>query len=142
MTHEVFVYLKSFHKLFPKLFFRMVIRIRCDATDAQCQLGNKFGCDPVTEAPEILRVARKLNINVVGVSFHVGSGCGEPASFRRAIAASRKLFDFAETLGFDFSLLDLGGGYPGDRATSIDKVSWMHKIDMSFKITRNVFTDC
>lgn len=100
----------------------MVIRIRCDAVDAQCQLGNKFGCDPITEAPDILRLAKLLDIDVVGVSFHVGSGCREPPVFRRAIAASRKIFDFAKTLGYDFSLLDIGGGYPGDRGTSIDKV--------------------
>lgn len=106
----------------------MVIRIRCDATDTQCELGNKFGCDPITEAPELLRIARLLDINVVGVSFHVGSGCREPPVFRRAIAASRKVFDFAETLGYNFSLLDIGGGYPGGRGNSIDKVSILEKV--------------
>lgn len=105
------------------MFFRMVIRIRCDATDAQCQLGMKFGCNPVTEAPELLRIARSLDINVIGVSFHVGSGCREPQVFRRAIAASRDIFDYASSLGYQFHLLDIGGGYPGGRDTSIDKVS-------------------
>lgn len=101
----------------------MVIRIRCDAEDAQCQLGMKFGCDPITEAPELLRIARSLNIDVVGVSFHVGSGCRDPPVFKRAIAAARDVFDYAETLGYRFDLLDIGGGYPGARGTSIDKVS-------------------
>ncbi|XP_017779076.1 PREDICTED: ornithine decarboxylase-like [Nicrophorus vespilloides] len=102
---------------------KMVIRIRCDATIAQCQLGMKFGCDPVSEAPQLLDLARSLGIDVVGVSFHVGSGCGEPAVFRRAIAASRDIFDYAETLGFNFNLLDLGGGYPGGTGSSIDKIA-------------------
>jgi len=102
---------------------RMVIRIRCDATDAQCQLGMKFGCDPVKEAPHLLEVARSVGINVIGVSFHVGSGCREPAAFKNAIAAARDIFDFAATLGYDFHVLDLGGGYPGGHGSSIDKIA-------------------
>lgn len=100
----------------------MVIRIRCDATEVQCQLGNKFGCDPITEAPELLRIAKSLDIDVVGVSFHVGSGCREPPVFRRAISAARDIFDYAETLGYNFNLLDIGGGFPGGQGTTIDKV--------------------
>lgn len=100
----------------------MVIRIRCDAEVAQCQLGMKFGCDPEIEAPHLLQVARDLGIDVVGISFHVGSGCRDPPVFRKAIAASRKLFDYAALLGFHFNLLDLGGGYPGGHGTSISEV--------------------
>lgn len=107
--------------LFPTA--RMVLRIRCDAEVAQCQLGNKFGCDPIKEAPELLKSAHKMGINVVGLSFHVGSGCQEPPVFRRAIAACRDLFDYADQLGFKFNLLDIGGGFPGNRGTSIDKMA-------------------
>lgn len=102
----------------------MVIRIRCDAKVAQCQLGMKFGCDPVKEAPKLLSLARSLGIQVVGVSFHVGSGCGEPGVFRRAIAAARDLFEYASELGYVFNLLDIGGGYPGGHGTTIDPVSF------------------
>ncbi|KAJ8978811.1 hypothetical protein NQ317_018901 [Molorchus minor] len=121
MTFDNEVELHKVKKLYPDA--KMVIRIRCDAVDAQCQLGNKFGCDPITEAPELLRIARSLGIDVIGVSFHVGSGCREPPVFRRAIAAARDVFDYAESLGYDFSLLDIGGGYPGGRGTSIDKIA-------------------
>lgn len=103
--------------------FRMVIRIRCDAEIAQCQLGNKFGCDPLTEAPGLLRAAYELGINVIGVSFHVGSGCGDPPAFRKAIKLSRQIFDYADSIGFNFNLLDIGGGFPGSHGSSINKVS-------------------
>lgn len=107
----------------------MVIRIRCDAKIAQCQLGMKFGCDPITEAPKLLRLARSLEMDVVGVSFHVGSGCREPDVFRRAIAAAGEIFAYAAVLGYNFNLLDIGGGYPGDHGTSIDEVkSWIYRI--------------
>lgn len=102
----------------------MVIRIRCDAVVAQCGLGMKFGCDPITEAPKLLTIARSLGINVVGVSFHVGSGCGEVGVYRRAIAAARDTFDFAQTLGYSFQVLDIGGGFPGDFGTTLDDVSF------------------
>lgn len=110
------------HKI-KKLFStaKIVLRIRCDAEVAQCLLGMKFGCDPVTEAPNLLRLARILGLNVVGFSFHVGSGCQDPPVYRRAICHCKRLFDMATDLGFKPYLLDIGGGYPGHKGTSIDK---------------------
>ncbi|KAJ8923913.1 hypothetical protein NQ315_006689 [Exocentrus adspersus] len=121
MTFDNETELHKVKKLYPNA--EMVIRIRSDAVDAQAQLGMKFGCNPITEAPELLRIARSLGINVIGVSFHVGSGCREPEAFQRAISAARDVFDYASTLGYQFHLLDLGGGYPGGHGTSIDKIA-------------------
>ena len=81
----------------------------------------KFGCDPIFEAPGLLRLARLLELDVVGISFHVGSGCQDPPVYNRAICHSRNLFNLAKEIGFKPYLLDLGGGYPGDKGTSIDK---------------------
>jgi len=121
MTFDNESELYKIKSMFPTA--RMVIRIRCDAINAQCQLGMKFGCNPITEAPMLLDLAKDLGLDVVGVSFHVGSGCREPAVFRRAIATARKIFDYAEGLGYAFNLLDLGGGYPGGKGTSIDAIA-------------------
>lgn len=41
---------------------------------ARCPLGLKYGCDP-TEAEKLLKTAADLGLAVMGVSFHVGSGC-------------------------------------------------------------------
>lgn len=81
----------------------------------------KFGVE-VEEAVNLLHTARALGLDVVGVSFHVGSGCSDPPVFARAIAAAKDLFETAKQIGFDFDLLDLGGGYPGNKGSSIDKV--------------------
>jgi len=86
-----------------------------------CPLGMKFGCDPVHDAPELLRIARTLDLNVVGICFHVGSGCQDAPVYRRAVHHCKVLFDMATNLGFKPYLLDLGGGYPGNKGTSIDK---------------------
>lgn len=57
----------------------------------------------------------------------MGSGCGDPPVFRRAIAAARQLFDYAESIGYRFNLLDIGGGFPGNKGTSVDKVIFLFK---------------
>lgn len=107
------------------LLFSLVIRIRCDAIETQCPLGIKYGCDPQTEAPGLLSLARDLGLSVVGVSFHVGSGCNEPAAFRRAITASAAIFQLAQQMGFmNMYLLNIGGGFPGNKNTSLDKVTY------------------
>ena len=50
-------------------------------------------------------------MNVVGVSFHVGSAATNPAAFSEAIALARLAFDQAASLGFRMTLLDIGGGF-------------------------------
>ncbi|XP_063237116.1 antizyme inhibitor 2-like [Bacillus rossius redtenbacheri] len=102
---------------------KLVLRIRCDAEVAQCNLGMKFGCDAQTEGPRLIRAARFLGLDVVGVSFHVGSGCGDPPVFRRAILAARQLFNYAATVGYRFRLLDLGGGFPGVKGSSLHEIA-------------------
>lgn len=82
---------KVFHFFFSlsfHLFSRLVIRIRCDAVDAQAPLGMKFGVLP-EHAGALMATAQDLGLNIVGVSFHVGSGCRESAVFYRAIAAAK-----------------------------------------------------
>ncbi|XP_050524320.1 ornithine decarboxylase 1-like [Daktulosphaira vitifoliae] len=102
----------------------LIIRIRSDAASSQCPLGVKYGCDPQVEAPALLSLARDLNLSVVGVSFHVGSGCNEPIAFRRAISASATIFCLAQQMGFtNMYLLNIGGGFPGNKNTSLDKIS-------------------
>jgi ornithine decarboxylase len=101
---------------------QLVIRIRCDAEKAQCQLGMKFGV-LVEEAPPLLDVAKKLGLDVIGVSFHVGSGCMDPPVFYRAIKSCKWLFEVGKEKGFDMNFLDIGGGFPGNTGTSIQEIA-------------------
>lgn len=62
-------------------------------------------------------------MQVIGVSFHVGSGAGESAVYARGIALARALFAFAASAGHRrMALLDIGGGFPGGSNTSIVEV--------------------
>ncbi|KAJ8978822.1 hypothetical protein NQ317_018913 [Molorchus minor] len=119
----------------------MVLRIRYDDLSATYVLGNKYGCDPKTEALDILRVARSLDIKVIGVSFHVGSGSKDTTIYAKAIEAARYVFDVAENLGFNFNFLDIGGGFPGGKTKdfyeigrSINKALEMYFPDPSIRI--------
>jgi ornithine decarboxylase len=92
---------------------KMVVRILPPAnTKCQCQLGMKFGCHP-KKVPHLLRVAKQLDVEVVGVSFHVGSGCYDAMAYYAAVASARTIFNIASLEGFHFNLLDIGGGFPG-----------------------------
>jgi len=90
----------------------LVLRIRCDDPDARVPLGLKYGADPA-EARALLQGAKQRDLNVIGVSFHVGSACKNLAVYEEAIVTSRLVFDMAAEVGFTLTLLDIGGGFTG-----------------------------
>jgi len=63
---------------------------------------------------ELLALAKELGLNVVGVSFHVGSGASDPLAFLKAVQDARKVFDYAEYHGFRLHTLDVGGGFSSE----------------------------
>lgn len=121
MTFDCEIELQKIKAFYPDA--SLVLRIVCEAEIAQCALGKKFGCDPLTEAPKLLKAAKQLGLNVVGISFHVGSGCEDYPVYNKAIRLCRDLFDEARALGYDLSVVDIGGGFPGDNDKNIDEVS-------------------
>uniref|UniRef100_F1KZN9 ornithine decarboxylase n=1 Tax=Ascaris suum TaxID=6253 RepID=F1KZN9_ASCSU len=92
---------------------RMILRIATDDTQARCPLSMKFGCEPITDGPKLLKVAAELGIRVVGISFHVGSDRNDPTAFYEPINQARKLFNIGLQLGHKMTILDVGGGFPG-----------------------------
>ena len=94
----------------------LVLRIAVDDSQSVCQFNTKFGARAV-DIPRLLEAAWSLSLNVVGVSFHVGSGCGSVSPFADAIASARAIFDSAAARGHPMSLLDIGGGFPGHVST-------------------------
>lgn len=61
-----------------------------------------------------MELAKDLDLSVVGVSFHVGSGASDPLSFLKAVTDSRFVFDQASEIGYELKALDVGGGFSGD----------------------------
>lgn len=92
----------------------LLLRITTDDSESMCAFSHKFGC-PVSEAEPLLKTAQKLELNVVGVSFHVGSGCGDASAYTKALADTTTVFQLGENLGMKpMTIVDIGGGFPGD----------------------------
>lgn len=89
---------------------RCVVRILTDDSKSLCAFGIKFGA-PLGTVPGLLAKAKELNLDVVGVSFHVGSGCYDPSVYMDAIMRARTVFDMGKEVGYTFGLLDVGGGF-------------------------------
>jgi len=97
---------------------KIVIRIRTDDSKSICQFSSKFGAD-VKDCPRLIKTAKELGLNLHGVSFHVGSGCYDAKLFVKALESAREVFDLAKEQGFEMRLLDLGGGWPGDKTSKL-----------------------
>ncbi len=104
---------------------KCVLRIKTDDSKAYLKLSEKFGSD-MNRALSLLDKARKLDIDVVGVSFHAGCGQTSGKVFADAIQNARELFDYSEKkLGVKMNLLDIGGGFygPWHNQISFDKIA-------------------
>ncbi|CAH9073393.1 unnamed protein product [Cuscuta epithymum] len=79
--------------------------------NARCPMGPKYGALP-EEIEKLLECARGSDLNVTGVSFHIGSGDADSVAYRGAIAAAKTVFETAIRLGMPrMRVLDIGGGF-------------------------------
>ncbi len=100
----------KFKQFWPEA--EIVIRIKTDDKNSVCAFSSKFGAT-ISVAKKMIQQSKELGLNVVGVSFHVGSNCKDPSTYASALDDSKTIFDFAAQVGYDFKLIDIGGGYPG-----------------------------
>jgi ornithine decarboxylase len=85
----------------------LVVRLALPKGKAVYDLSGKFGASP-SQAVSLLRACRRLATRV-GLSFHVGSQCLEPAAYERALALAGEVLAAA---GVPIDMLDVGGGFP------------------------------
>ncbi len=86
-----------------KLFVRLAVSGNAAAYD----LSGKFGAAP-SAAADLLRHARKV-AHKLGICFHVGSQCMDPAAYRAAIGRAGEVVGKAKV---KLDVLDVGGGFP------------------------------
>lgn len=108
MTFDNADELHKMKKLYPDA--ELFLRISTDDSSSLCRLSLKFGA-PMDTTNELLALAKELQLNVVGVSFHVGSGASDPLAFLKAVQDARMVFDQAAVHGFSLHTLDVGGGF-------------------------------
>ena len=95
---------------------KLLLRIAPDDSSSEHPLSVKYGAQP-TEAASLLQAAANLGLDVVGVSFHVGSGNKDGSAFYAAVASAADVFDLAAARGRPMRLLDIGGGFMGEYTT-------------------------
>lgn len=100
------IYNALIFRLLLRLGFRAQFRFKLDFFE-------KFGCPP-EKSHFLLRKARELNLDLVGIAFHIGLGFKDVKVFKTSIETCAKTFDFGKSLGFEMRILDIGGGYPGN----------------------------
>ncbi|KAM6218205.1 antizyme inhibitor 2 isoform 4-T4 [Rhynchocyon petersi] len=91
---------------------RLVLCIATDDSSSLSHLSMKFGAS-LKSCRQLLENAKKSHMEVVGVSFHVGSGCSDPQAYAQSIADARLVFEMGAELGHRMHILDVGGGFPG-----------------------------
>jgi ornithine decarboxylase len=85
----------------------LVVRLALPKGSAAYDLSGKFGAAPA-EAAVLLRAARPHAARL-GLSFHVGSQCMDPAAWTRALALAAEVIAAA---GVAVEVVDVGGGFP------------------------------
>lgn len=102
---------------------QMILRIVVPDRHSTVPLGEKFGAPP-DKVEMLAEEAMKLGLDVIGVSFHCGSGCHDAEAYGAAIRIAKDAMDvingvigrWNEMDGKGRSVctvLDIGGGYPG-----------------------------
>lgn len=85
----------------------LVVRLALPKGNAAYDLSGKFGAAPA-EAAALLRAARPHAARL-GLSFHVGSQCLDPAAWTRALALAAEVIAAS---GVAVEIVDVGGGFP------------------------------
>jgi ornithine decarboxylase len=116
----------SDHELYKMKLYHpncnLILRIKVNDSKSICKFSCKFGAT-LEEGEKLLEIAKTLKLNIVGVSFHIGSGCQDSMQYDEAIKDSRKLFDIAKSkYDFDFNILNIGGGFTDNNFESMAEV--------------------
>ncbi|XP_010301797.2 antizyme inhibitor 2 [Balearica regulorum gibbericeps] len=113
MTFDNEVELSKVARSHPRA--RMLLGIAADSSPS-AHPNLTFGTT-VKSCRHLLETAKEQAVEVVGISFHLGS-CGlEPQAFARSVAAAQLAIEVGTELGYRMHLLDIGGGFPGTEDT-------------------------
>lgn len=89
----------------------LYLRIEVSNAGSDWPLSGKFGAD-AAQADAIIAEAARLQADLAGVTFHVGSQCRNADNWRLGIEAARRMFRAMRLKGLRPRLLNIGGGYP------------------------------
>jgi len=87
-----------------------LVRIRVDDSQSKVPFSKKFGAS-LSEVSEIAKYSSEKGQQLSGISFHVGSGCGNSEQFARAIDTASLAISTLRQYGYNANIVDIGGGF-------------------------------
>jgi len=114
----------------------ILIRVKVNDKDSLMPFSSKFGSD-FEETLQILKLAKKQNININGFSFHVGSGCYNSNQYYDAVKMIYDIINksLKSNIKHDYKIIDIGGGFTGDNDNKfLDQAT---KINEALKLFKN-----
>jgi ornithine decarboxylase len=89
-----------------------LVRVAVQDKGSKMPFSSKFGAT----ADEVEAICKASKIPIIGVSFHVGSGCEDVTQYTEAMRyASTDMFGLLKKYGHKTKILDIGGGYAADQ---------------------------
>jgi len=89
---------------------KLLLRLVVNDESSQCSFSKKFGC-VLNEVYSLLELSLELGLQVIGFSFHVGSGCNKPSLYYDALCDCKIASEIAATLKINTEIIDIGGGF-------------------------------
>ena len=93
-------------------YANLILRLSVDESHSICKFNTKFGCK-LENVDYLINLVKLLKLNLIGFSFHVGSGCKSVDSYYNAIAICKGACDVAIKHNIAITIIDIGGGFPG-----------------------------
>ncbi|MDA0360480.1 MAG: type III PLP-dependent enzyme [Proteobacteria bacterium] len=90
-------------------------------------LSGKFGAK-LRDIDDILDEAIRLDANLCGLTFHVGSQCRNVDNWNQAIDTAKKIFKSMVSRGLTPELLNIGGGYPVRLTKPIPSIEYIGNV--------------
>jgi ornithine decarboxylase len=106
-------------------YAELVLRLSVDDSHSVCKFNSKFGCK-LENVEDLINLVKLLKLNLVGFSFHVGSGCKSVDSYYTAIETCRAAYELALKNDMKIRIIDIGGGFPGidsDNSINIEQIA-------------------
>lgn len=117
--------LKKMKKAYPEA--QLLLNIAVDDSEASDGMNMKYGAS-INDAKQLICAAVEMNLNVVGISFDIGS-CKDAVMCVKAFQRAKSLFEFSNNINDGrtnnkFTVLDIGGDFPGSQQDlSFEQVS-------------------
>lgn len=100
---------------------KIYLRIEVSNDGADYPLSKKFGCKK-SDIQNILSIAQNKNINLCGLTFHVGSQNRQIDKWVDAIHKCKKIMRDMLTYGLKCEMLNIGGGFPVEHTKKIPSI--------------------